>query len=84
MENTSTPVPGSKDYNVEKPEELNIPQFNSSTEKRKGEELPAVENMNDQAEKVDPEDSNRVNMPHADLGNNPSDDEKDKERIIRR
>jgi hypothetical protein len=40
--------------------------------------------MNDEDEKVDPKDSNRTNMPETDLGNDPVDEEKDKERIIRR
>ncbi len=84
MENQTTPKPDSKEYDVEHPENQSTPEFNSSTEKREGSKLPAIENMNDEDEKVDPEDSNRANMPKTDLGNNPVDEEKDKERIIRR
>jgi hypothetical protein len=84
MENQSTPKPDSKEYDVEHPENTNMPQFNSGTEKREGAKLPAIENMNDEDEKVDPKDSNRANMPETDLGNDPVDEEKDKERIIRR
>ena len=84
MENKATPTPDSENYNVEKPQDLNIPKFNSATDKRSGGELPAIENMNDQQEKVEPEDSRRTNLPATDLGNDRSDDEKDDERIIRR
>lgn len=84
MENKITPTPDSEDYNVEKPQDLNKPKFNSATDKRSGGELPAIENMNDQKENVDPEDSNRANLPNPDLGNDRSDNEKDDERIIRR
>ena len=84
MENNPTPKPESKEYDVEHPEQLNTPSFNSGTNKRAGAELPAVENMNDEDEKVEPEDSNRSNMPATDLGNDRKDDEKDSERIIRR
>jgi len=84
METNPTPKPDSKQYDVEHPEKLNTPSFNSGTEKREGAKLPAVENMNDEDEKVEPEDSNRTNMPETDLGNDTGDDEKEKERIIRR
>jgi hypothetical protein len=84
MENQTTPKPDSEEYDVEHPEKTATPQFNSSTEKREGSKLPAIENMNDEDEKVDPKDSNRTNMPETDLGNDPVDEEKDKERIIRR
>ena len=84
MENNPTPKPESEKYDVEHPQDLNTPKYNSTTEKRTGGELPAIENMNDEDEKVDPEDSNRSNMPETDLGNDNKDDEKEKERIIRR
>lgn len=84
MENKSSAKPDSEQYDVEHPEKNSQPVFNSSTDKREGEKLPAIENMNDEDEKVKPEDSNRSNMPKSDLGNDPEDDEKDNERIIRR
>ncbi|MES2826806.1 MAG: hypothetical protein V4687_01570 [Bacteroidota bacterium] len=84
MENKATPSPDSENYKVEQTEKLNMPKFNSATDKRSGGELPAIENMNDQHEKVNPEDADRTNMPAVNLGNDRSDDEKDDERIIRR
>ncbi|MFP5080216.1 hypothetical protein [Pedobacter sp. JCM 36344] len=84
MNDHSTPKPESNQYDVEHPENLNLPKFNSSSEKREGAKLSAIENMNDQDEKVKPEDSNRSKMPETDLGNHPDDDEKESERIIRR
>ncbi len=84
MENKPTPTPGSKEYNPEKLENLNTPQFNSSTEKRIGDELPVIENMNDQQERVEPEDANRTNLPESDIGNKRSESEDEEEQIIRR
>ncbi|MEJ7557729.1 MAG: hypothetical protein WKF66_05425 [Pedobacter sp.] len=84
MANESTPKPESKEYDIDHPQNLAAPQFNSDTDKRDGASLPAIENMNDEDEKVKPEDSNRSNLPATDLGNSPDDDEGDKERIIRR
>ena len=84
MENKHTPKPESDEYNVEETQDLNVPKYNSATDKRTGGELPAIENMNDQDEQVKPEDSNRSNMPDADLGNDRDEDEDDAEKIIRR
>ncbi|RZK79256.1 MAG: hypothetical protein EOO92_09655 [Pedobacter sp.] len=82
MENKHTPSPDSEEYNVEKPQDLNAPEYTSASDKRESDELPAIENMNDEDEKVQPEDSNRSNMPKTDLGN--EEDDADSERIIRR
>jgi hypothetical protein len=85
MENQSTPKPESEEYDVNHPQNINMPEFNSSTDKREGAKLPAIENMNDEDEKVKPEDSNRSNLPQANLGNEADEDEeKEDERIIRR
>lgn len=81
MKKTRTPKPGSKEYNVEKTEDLNIPEFHSSTDKRYSHELPAIENMNGEEAQVqnDPE-----HLPKTNLGNDRSKNEKDRERIIRK
>lgn len=84
MENKPTPAPDSEAYNVGETDKLNTPKFNSSTEKRTGAELPAIENMNDEQEDVKPEDADVEKMPEADLGNKRSEDEDQDERIIRR
>lgn len=85
MENQSAPKPDSEEYDVNHPQNTSMPEYNSSTDKREGEKLPAIENMNDEDEKVEPEDSNRSNLPQANLGNEADEDEeKDDERIIRR
>jgi hypothetical protein len=85
MENQSTPKPESEEYDVNHPQNINMPEFNSSTDKREGAKLPAIENMNDEDEKVKSEDSNRSNLPQANLGNEADEDEeKEDERIIRR
>lgn len=76
MENDKTPKPASEEYDVENPQNLNVPKFNSSTDKRESSEKPAVENMNDQELVED----NRP--PDTDLGNERDDHEDDKERII--
>lgn len=81
MKNRSTPKPGSADYNTEKPEHLNLPEFHSSTDRRNCHELPATENLNDQAD----ENENNIsqqNLPKTDLGNPRNENEKQRERII--
>jgi hypothetical protein len=42
----------SKDYDVENPQELNIPKFNSTSEKRESHKLPYVENVDDTEQSV--------------------------------
>jgi len=76
MENDKTPKPASEEYDVENPQNLNVPKFNSSTDKRESNERPAVENMNDHK----PAEDQRP--PDTDLGNERDDDEDEKERII--
>lgn len=91
MENKKTPKPGSKEYDPDQPQSLIKPDFNSSTDHRKSEELPATENLNDEQskqkgeDKLQKEDSITSNVPKPDLGseNRKSDDEeKEREKII--
>lgn len=76
MENDKAPKPASEEYDVENPQNLNVPKFNSSTDKRDSHEKPAVENLDDQK----PAEDQRP--PDTDLGNERDDDEDEKERII--
>ena len=50
MKNRETPKPGSKEYDVNKTEDLTTPKYHSSTDRRSSHELPATENLNDQPE----------------------------------
>ncbi|MES2457777.1 MAG: hypothetical protein V4594_19620 [Bacteroidota bacterium] len=84
MKNSNTPAPGSEDYDVNQPQDLNKPKYNSTTEKRGSAELPAVENMNDQQQHIDTHQANDTSGPETDLGNDRAENEKEKERIIRR
>jgi hypothetical protein len=84
MDHNSTPKPESEEYDIEHPQNLNIPKFNSDTEKLEGAGRPGVEHLNDADENPTPDDSDKRDTPETDLGNNPSDDEGDSERIIRR
>ena len=84
MNNSKTPAPGSEEYDVNHPQELNTPKYNSATEKRPSSGLPQVENMNDQQKHIDTDNANDTSVPDTDLGNDRADDEKEKERIIRR
>ncbi len=45
-ENTETKTPDNEGYNVEKPQDQNLPAYKSSTSHRDGSELPGVENLN--------------------------------------
>lgn len=83
MNKDKTPQPGSEDYDVEQPQELNIPKFNSSTEKRGSDELPAVENMDGMKKPVQPENRGQKSLPDTNLGNDRDDYEDEKEKIIR-
>lgn len=87
MENNKTPKPESEDYDVEKPQDLNIPKYNSSTDHRTDADLPAVENLNDTEDGIDRQNSNRAfpdhrESPKPDLGNDRDDDEDEREKII--
>ena len=76
MENDKSPKPASEEYDVENPQNLNLPKFNSSTDKRESHETPAVEHMDGQQSVED------QRPPDTDLGNERDDDEEEKERII--
>jgi hypothetical protein len=84
MENDKTVQPGSEDYNVEKPQDLNIPKYNSATEKRDSNELPSDENMHDQEKDTNVSETHDTEMPSPNLGNKRDHDEEEKEKIIRR
>lgn len=81
MKNQSTPKPGSADYDAENPQNLNIPKHHSSTDRRDSHELPAIENMNDQADENETKISQQ-DLPKTDLGNPQHKDEHQRERII--
>jgi hypothetical protein len=80
MKKPKTPRPDSEEYNVEKPQDLNIPKFHSSTDYRNAGELPSVENLNDQSE--DAGEGAPTQVPETNLGKKRKDDEDDRERII--
>lgn len=81
MKNRKTPQPGSKEYDVENTQNLNMPEFNSSTDRRESSEWPSVENLDHQyTEKVDR--SENFEIPKTNLGNERDDDEEEKERLI--
>ena len=81
MEKNKTPKPDSSAYDVEKTEDLNVPKFNSTTQKRTAADLPADENMNNQS--GEPKDVHDDRLPDTNLGNSRDDDEAEKEKIIR-
>jgi hypothetical protein len=80
MKNRKTAKPGSKEYNVEKTEDLTTPKFHSSTDHRDSKELPVTENLNDESEniKINPDKA----PPKPNLGNKRKDDEDQREKII--
>ena len=78
-----TPAPGSPDYPVNDPQKLNTPKFNSAGRKA-GDEVPPVENMNDQLPEIDTDNAVDMTGPQTDLGNPREEDEDGKERIIER
>lgn len=82
MKNNKTSKPGSKEYNVEKTEDLNNPKYHSSTDRRNSEELPATENLNDQPEDATQKTAKEQDLPKTDLGNKEHGDEKQREKII--
>lgn len=85
MKNDKTPKPGSKDYNVEKTEALNTPKYNSSTDRRSSEELPATEHLQDPGEEHHAVEKTTTDAPKSDLGNDQDNEkEKERERIIRK
>lgn len=81
MENRKTPKPGSEEYDVEKTQNLNIPEFNSSTSRRKSGELPSVENLDHQP--VEQTDASKdMELPETNLGNERNEDEDENEKLI--
>jgi hypothetical protein len=82
----------SADYNVENPQELNVPKYNSTTETRNSNELPFIENLDNGPELDDdfrensqtPADDKSLHGEgdKTDLGNGEPDDPED-EKIIR-
>jgi len=83
-ENQATPQPGTPEYQVEKTEELNKPKFNSGTDRRDSEELPAVEQKDAHLSSDEKSTEHDQNIPEADLGNQRDEDkEQEDEKIIR-
>jgi len=82
MKNQKTPKPGSKNYDPNNTEALNKPKFHSSTDRRSSDELPGVENLNDQPQGNTNEKIKDQKIPKTDLGNKPKGNEKDREKII--
>lgn len=83
MNNNKTPKPGDPEYPVNQPQQLNTPKFNSSG-KRSGDEIPPVENLNDQQSETAGVNTVDVSGPDVNLGNERNKNEKQRERIIRR
>lgn len=84
MENKETPKPGTENYLVNQPEKLNKPKFNSTGKQAGTDDFPPVENLNDQQSERNTKPEDQTPEPKTDLGNSPEEDEKDRERIIRR
>ncbi len=89
MKNAS-PKPGSAEYPIEKPQDLQRPEFNSTSEQRSSEELPAVEHIEEESG-LDEKEKNASRMEQqkkmpakSDLGNDRDEEEAERERIIRR
>ena len=74
-------MPGSKEYDVENTQNLNIPEFNSSTNRRESSEFPFVENLDQQyTERVD--ESKTLEIPETNLGNERDENEDEREKLI--
>ena len=82
MKNHTTPKPGSPAYEVETPQLLNIPRYHSSTDYRNCQELPAIENLNDQSLNESEGELLDDRSPKPNLGNNRSANEKEREKIV--
>lgn len=82
MKKQETPKPGSKDYDTSKTQDLNMPKYHSSTDRRASHELPSTENLNDQQQGKGEEKIKEQDAPKTNLGNKPSPDEKQREKII--
>lgn len=81
MENRKTPKPGSPDYNPENTKDLNIPKYNSSTDRRDSTELPATENLNDELTEENEQKPVAPKSPKTNLGNG-SDKDPESEKLI--
>ncbi len=61
--NKKSKVTDSEHYDVNHPQNLNIPEYNSTSEKRAADKIPGVENLNhqdglkDQLKKAEPDDN---------------------------
>lgn len=82
MKNNKTSTPGSAAYDVEKTEDLTSPKYHSSTDRRNSEELPAIENLNDQSQNNAKEKTEEKDLPKTNLGNKEKGNEKQREKII--
>jgi hypothetical protein len=80
-------APGSENYDVNHPQNITTPSFNSATEKRDTDDLPGVENLNlsNNGEQQLPEDDQSLfgTDSDTDLGNSqkPEEDKAD-DRLI--
>jgi len=83
MKKHATPKPGTKNYDVEKTGDLNIPKYHSSSDHRHSNELPSIENLNNQPETKTDKAINDQDIPKTDLGNKPKANEKEREKIIK-
>jgi hypothetical protein len=70
-QNKKSKTPDNKDYNPNKPQDLTQPQFNSATEHISSEELPQIENLNQENDK-----KNLINASKK-AGSSPSTPEND-------
>jgi hypothetical protein len=87
MENSPKSA-NSEEYDVNHPQNLNTPVFNSSTDHRSTDELPGVENLDtqNQTEEEVPQDPERLfgSAAQTDLGNGErTEEELEKEKIIK-
>ena len=83
MKKNKTPKPGSPEYPLNETQKLNIPKFNSAG-KKPGDEIPPVENMNDQQMVIDTTNSVDLEIPSTNLGNSENGNDGARERLIRR
>lgn len=78
-----TAKPGTAAYDPDKPQNLNIPEYNSSSDYRESHELPAIENLNnEQREENSKKESVKKRPPKPNLGNKRDKDEDQREKIV--
>ncbi|WEK18253.1 MAG: hypothetical protein P0Y49_15790 [Candidatus Pedobacter colombiensis] len=68
MKKHKIPGPGSKEYDIENPQNLNIPTYHSSTDYRSSKELPSVENLDNESIS-EAEDAEDLEVTKTNLGN---------------